>query len=86
MNEKLQYIQHLRSELKNAYRFKNFEAMWNITNRLLTVYAELADALLEEHSNADSGDTTSPSVTADIEVTDNTAMYFNCPRGLPRGY
>lgn len=85
MREQLRYIQQLRQELKQAYRFQNHEAMWNITNRLLTVYANMADALLEEERNANPSYSVGPAVPTKVQVAEDTTMYFNCPHGLPRG-
>lgn len=86
MKDQLLYIQKLRAELKTAYQRQNHEAMWNITNRLLTVYANLADQLLEEEGYPDAGNAVSAPVPTKVQVGEDTTMYFNCPHGLPRGY
>jgi len=76
LKAKLTQIEALREELKGAYRFKNTEAMWNTTNRLLTVYSELADMLLEKQRNADTSDTVRPTVTRDVDVPEHSPVDF----------
>ena len=86
MIKKLEYIEQLRSELKNAYTFKNSEKMWSITNRLLTVYAELADELSEKIRKANSGHPVRTPIGTTIKVTEDPPVHLNCPHGFPRGY
>lgn len=74
-------ITQLRQELKGAYQFNNTEAMWNITNRLLTVYARMTDRLLKSYGQTDASNSVCSPISTDVNVADNPTLNFGSPDG-----
>ena len=81
-------IREKRTLLLRAKRFNNQQIINEMLLDLTVLNSRLADLIMDELERkryADTQDAVSSTVSPDVEISNNPALYFGCPDGYTTG-